>query len=283
MGRVEGKVALITGAARGMGQSHAVRLAEEGADILALDLCKEVDTVGYGLATPDELTETVGKVEALGRQIVARAADVRDYAALKAAVDDGVGTLGRLDIVCANAGISSFGNLDVLEEQAWRDVLDVNLTGAWHTAKAGIPHLRAAGGGSIIVTSSTAGLMGMPGIGHYSASKHGVIGLVRSLALELAPEMIRVNSVNPTSVNTTMMVNELTFARFAPDLSKEERTLDEMKKRFASANAMPIPWVEPVDVSNAVLWLASDEARYVTGVALPIDAGSSAGIIPPHD
>jgi len=283
MGRVEGKVALITGAARGLGQSHAVRLAEEGADIIALDIGAGVGTVDYGLATPEELRETSEKVEALGRRVFARTADVRDYDGLKAAVDAGVDALGRLDIVCANAGITSFGTLDELEEQAWRDVMDVNLGGTWHTAKAAIPHLREAGGGAIIAISSTAGLMGMPGIGHYSASKHGVVGLVRSMALELAPEMIRVNSVNPTNVNTTMMVNELTFERFAPELSKEERTLDVMKKRFQFANAMPIAWVEPVDVSNAVLWLASDEARYVTGIALPVDAGSSAGLIPPSD
>ena len=262
-----------------MGQSHAVRLAEEGADIIALDLGKEVDTVGYGLSTPDELAETAEKVEALGRRIVTRSADVRDYDGLKAAIDEGVEELGGLDIVCANAGISSFGDLDELEEKQWQDVLDVNLTGTWHTAKASIPHLRAAGGGAIIMISSTAGLMGMPGIGHYVVSKHGVAGLVRTLALELASEMIRVNSVNPTNVNTPMMVNPLTFARFAPDLSEEERTIDEMKKRFARANAMPIAWVEPRDVSNAVLWLASDEARYVTGIALPVDAGSSAGLL----
>lgn len=277
---MQGKVALITGAARGMGQSHAVRLAEEGADIIALDLCKEVETVGYGGSTPGELSETAAMVEALGRRVVAGAADVRDFDALRATVDDAVAELGRLDIVVANAGISSFGTLDVLEEHQWQAVLDVNLTGAWHTAKAGIPHLRAAAGGAIVMISSTAGLMGMAGIGHYVASKYGVMGLVRSLALELAPDMIRVNSVNPTTVNTPMAINAEMFARYAPDLSEEERTVEALKERFAASNAMPIPWVEPVDVSNAVLWLASDEARYVTGIALPVDAGSSAGLLP---
>jgi NAD(P)-dependent dehydrogenase (short-subunit alcohol dehydrogenase family) len=154
-------------------------------------------------------------------------------------------------------------------------MIDVNLTGVWHTAKAAIPHIKAGGrGGSIILTSSTAGLMAIPSIGHYTAAKHGVVGLMRTLALELAPDMIRVNSVHPTSVDTGMIQNAATYALFAPDLEEGARTKEVLADRFQALNALPIPWVEPVDISNAVLWLASDESRYVTGVTLPVDAGS---------
>jgi (+)-trans-carveol dehydrogenase len=274
-GRLEGKVAFVTGAARGQGRSHAIRMAQEGADIVAVDLVKQVATVPYPMSTPDDLTETVKEVEALDRRIVATEADVRDFGALKAALDEGVAQLGRLDIVSANAGIFSFGTLEELDEQTWQDMIDVNLTGVWHAAKAAIPHLKAGGrGGSIILTSSTAGLMAIPSIGHYTAAKHGVVGLMRTLALELAPDMIRVNSVHPTSVNTDMIQNAATYALFAPDLPEDERTKEVLAPRFQELNALPIPWVEPVDISNAVLWLASDESRYVTGVTLPVDAGS---------
>jgi SDR family mycofactocin-dependent oxidoreductase len=272
-GRVAGKVAFITGAARGQGRSHAIRLAQEGADIIAVDLTGQIDSVPYAMSTPEDLAQTVKEVEALDRRIVATQADVRDYGAVKAALDAGVAELGHLDIVSANAGIFSFGTLEELDETHWQDMLDVNLTGVWHAAKAAIPHLRAAGGGSMILTSSTAGLMAIPNIGHYTAAKHGVVGLMRTLALELAPDFIRVNSVHPTSVNTDMIQNAATYALFAPDLPEAERTKEVLGPRFEAMNALPIPWVEPVDISNAVLWLASDESRYVTGVTLPIDAG----------
>jgi SDR family mycofactocin-dependent oxidoreductase len=273
-GRVAGKVAFITGAARGQGRSHALRLAQEGADIIAVDLCGQIDSVPYQLSTPDDLAATVEQVEALDRRIVAQQADVRDYGALKAALDEGVAQLGRLDIVAANAGIFSFGSLADLEERTWQDMIDVNLTGVWHAVKAAIPHLKAAGGGSIVLTSSTAGMMGMANIGHYVAAKHGVVGLMRTLALELAADHIRVNSVHPTSVDTDMVQNPATYALFAPDLPAAERTRDSLRDRFGALNVLPIPWVEAVDISNAVLWLASDEARYVTGVQLPVDAGT---------
>jgi SDR family mycofactocin-dependent oxidoreductase len=273
-GRVAGKVAFITGAARGQGRSHALRLAQEGADIIAVDLCGQIGTVPYPMASEADLAETVKEIEALDRRIVATQADVRDYAAVKAAVEDGVAQLGRLDIVAANAGIFSFGSLAELDDTTWQDMIDVNLTGVWHAAKAAIPHLRASGGGSIILTSSTAGLMAIPQIGHYTAAKHGVVGLMRTLALELAPDMIRVNSVHPTAVDTDMIQNSATYELFASDLPVAERTREVVGARFAELNALPIPWVEAVDISNAVLWLASDEARYVTGVTLPIDAGS---------
>jgi (+)-trans-carveol dehydrogenase len=274
-GRVEGKVAFVTGAARGQGRSHAIRLAEEGADIIAIDIAGQVDSVPYAMATPDDLAQTVKEVEALDRRIVATQADVRDYGAVKAALDDGVAQLGRLDIVAANAGIFSFGRADVLEEQTWQDMIDVNLTGVWHAAKAAIPHLKAGGrGGSIVLTSSTAGLMPFENMAHYTSAKHGVVGLMRVLAVELAPDFIRANSVHPTSVNTDMIQNAATYELFAPDLTPEQRTKEVLGERFQTLNALPIKWVEPRDISNAVLFLASDEARYITGVTLPVDAGS---------
>jgi (+)-trans-carveol dehydrogenase len=269
-GRVEGKVAFITGAARGQGRSHAIRLAEEGADIIAVDLCQQVDSVPYAMATPDDLAQTVKEVEALDRRIVATQADVRDAAALQQAVDAGVAELGRLDIVCANAGIFSF-TTEELQEQMWQDMIDINLTGVWHTTKATVPHLLQAGGGSIIMTSSTAGLKGFPNFAHYVAAKHGVVGLMRTLAVELAPQMVRVNSVHPTSVNTDMIQNDATYRLFAPDIDSPTR--EQVAERFGAMNALPIDWVEARDISNAVLFLASDEARYITGVTLPVDAG----------
>jgi (+)-trans-carveol dehydrogenase len=271
-GRLQNKVAFITGAARGQGRSHAIRLAQEGADIIAVDICDQVGSVPYDLARPEDLAETVSQVEALDRRIVATQADVRDLAALTKAVDDGVAELGRLDIVSANAGIVSYGTLDDITEQTWQDMIDINLTGVWRTVRASLPHIRAGGrGGSIILTSSTAGLIAYPGIGHYTAAKHGVVGLMRTLALELAPEMIRVNSVHPTSVNTDMVNNEATYKLFVPGV--ENPTTEQFAEVSTQMQALPIPWVEPVDISNAVLFLASDEGRYITGVALPVDAG----------
>ena len=274
-GRVEDKVAFITGAARGQGRSHAIRLAQEGADIIAVDLCRQVASVPYAMATPEDLAQTVKEVEALDRRIVATQADVRDYGALKKAVDDGVAQLGRLDIVSANAGIVSYGQAAELAETTWQDVIDTNLTGVWHTAKAAIPHLIAGGrGGSIVLTSSTAGLKAMQNLAHYVSAKHGVVGLMQTLALELAPHFIRVNTVNPTTVDTDMVQNDATYRLFRPDLDNPSRP--DMAEASQGTNALPIPWAEPIDISNAVLFLASDEARYITGVALPVDAGSLA-------
>jgi (+)-trans-carveol dehydrogenase len=273
MARLEGKVAFVTGAARGQGRSHAIRLAEEGADIIAVDIASQIDTVPFPMATPDDLAETVEEVEALDRRIVASQADVRDYAAVKAALDTGVAQLGRLDIVAANAGIVSFGAAEELTEQAWRDVIDVNLTGVWHTVKAAIPHLRTAGGGSIIITSSGAGLKGTPNLAHYVAAKHGLVGLMRTLANELAPDLVRVNTVHPGSVDTDMIHNQALYHLFLPD-RQGEITRAQAAPAFQSLSALPVPWMESVDISNAVLFLASDEARYITGVTLPVDAGS---------
>ena len=272
-GRLEGKVAFITGAARGQGRSHALRLAQEGADIIAVDLCSQVESVRYPMATPEDLAETVRQVEATGQRIVATCTDVRDAVALEQVVGDGVSQLGRLDIVAANAGISNFGVAWKVSEVEWRDVVDINLTGVWHTAKVAIPHLIDSGhGGSIVLTGSTGSIVGLPNAAHYTAAKHGVVGLMKTLAQELAPHMIRVNSIHPAAVDTAMIQNPAIYGLFAPDLSRPTR--EDIGERFKALNALPIPWVEPVDISNALLFLASDDARYITGVALPIDAGS---------
>jgi SDR family mycofactocin-dependent oxidoreductase len=273
-GRVEGKVAFITGAARGQGRSHAIRLAQEGADIIAVDLCESIESVTpyYAGATEDDLAETVREVEALDRRIVATKADVRDYDAVKAALDDGVAQLGHLDIVSANAGIFEFGNQShEVSDREWSDVLDVNLKGVWHTTKAATPHLIASGGGSIIITSSTAGIKGTPNVAAYTASKHAVVGLMRTLALELGAHNVRVNTVHPTAVDTDMILNEATYRLMAP--GSEHPTREQAAEVFTTVHALPIPWVNAVDISNAVLFLGSDEARYVTGTELKVDAG----------
>ncbi len=273
MGRVDGKVAFVTGAARGQGRSHAVRLAEEGADIIAIDLCAEVEGMGYPPATAEDLAETVGRVEALDRRIVATQADVRDYDGLRRALDDGVAQLGRLDIVAANAGIGSlpYAAQDITDD-IWQDMIDVNLTGVWHTTKAATPHLIDGGnGGAIVITSSAAGLKGYANVAHYSSAKHGLVGLMRTLAAELGPHNIRVTSIHPTQVATEMILNDSVYRLFVPD--KENPTEDDFRAASQLMHMLPIPWVESVDISNALLFLASDEGRYITAVALPVDAG----------
>ena len=274
MARLDGKVAFITGAARGQGRSHAIRLAQEGADIIAIDVCEDIAGTPYAGATEADLAETVRLVEALDRRIVASKADVRDFGQLKQAVDDGVAQLGRLDIVSANAGVlTTMSPTDELSEEAWSDMIDINLSGVWRTVKAAIPHIRAGGrGGSITLTSSVAGMIGYPNIAHYVSAKHGVVGLMRTLALELAPDNIRVNSIHPTQVDTDMIQNDGTYRLFRPDL--EHPTREDFEGAAMGMNALPIAWVESVDISNALLFLASDEARYITGVPLPVDAGA---------
>lgn len=274
-GQLENKVAFITGAARGQGRSHAVRLAGEGADIIAVDLCAQVSTVPYDLATPEDLAETARQVEALGRRIVTAQVDVRDGPALRQAVDDGVAELGRLDIVCANAGITFYSRAENLTDEMWDDMIGINLTGVFRTAHAAIKHLKAnENGGSVVLTSSTQGLRGAQNIAHYVAAKHGIVGLTKALAMEWASYGIRVNSVHPTSVDTPMIHNEATYSLFRPDMDPSEVTIDDVGESFKSLNMLPIRWVEPEDVSNAVLWLVSDQARYVTGIQLPVDGGA---------
>ena len=265
-GRVAGKVAFITGAARGQGRSHAIRLAEEGADVIAVDICRDYGTVPYPMATEADLAQTVKAVQALDRRIIATQADVRDAAAVKAAVDDGVAQLGRLDIVCANAGICTMQPWDEVTPAVWQDTLDTNLTGVWNTMVAGVPHLIAAGGGSIICISSTAGLKGLPFLAPYVAAKHGMVGIARTMANELSSHKIRVNTVHPTGVDTPMG----TGLGGLESLINRDPNLGPIYM-----NTLPVQTVDPRDVSNAVLFLASDEARYVTGLEFTVDAGNT--------
>jgi len=276
-GRVQGKVAFITGAARGQGRAHAVRLAEEGADVIAVDVCEDIDSVRryYPGATDDDLAETVRQVEAHGRRIVATKADVRDVDALGAALRRGVDELGHVDIVVANAGIFMFGQpAHLVAEGDWQDVVDVNLTGVWHTAKVAAPYLLDQGtGGSIVLTSSTGGLRGHANIAAYTSCKHALAGLMKVLVLELSPHFIRVNTVHPTGVATDLILNDACYQLLAPDI--DHPTKEQAAERFRVTNAIPIPWVEPIDIANAVLFLASDEARYITGTELKVDAGNT--------
>jgi len=273
-GRVEGKVAFISGAARGQGRSHAVRLAQEGADIIAIDICRGFEGSPAPAATSEDLAETADMVKNLDRRIITAEVDVRDFDALKAAVDSGVEQLGRLDIVVANAGIGTTGvKLHKMTEASWDETIDINLGGVWKTVKAGVPHLLAGGrGGSVIITSSVGGLKAYPQVGHYVTAKHGVVGLMRTFAVELGQHSIRVNTVHPTHVCSPLLMNEQTYRLFRPDL--ENPGPDDLAPVCQSFHYLPIPWVEPVDISNAVLFLASDESRYITGVTLPVDAGS---------
>jgi (+)-trans-carveol dehydrogenase len=275
VGNLNGKVAFITGAARGQGRSHALRLAQEGADIIAVDICKKIDTVDLiAASTPEDLAETADLVKGHNRRIYTAEVDVRDYDALKAAVDTGVEQLGKLDIIVANAGIGNGGQtLDKTSERDWTAMIDINLGGVWKTVKAGVPHILAGGnGGSIILTSSVGGLKAYPHTGHYVAAKHGVVGLMRTFAVELGAQNIRVNSVHPTNVNTPLFMNDGTMRLFRPDL--ENPGPEDMKVVGQLMHTLPIGWVEPEDIANAVLFLASDEARYITGVTLPVDGGS---------
>lgn len=274
MRRVEGKTAFITGAARGQGRSHAVRLAEEGARIIAVDICEQIPGVAYDMATYEDLRTTQELVEKAGGEILVQKVDVRDLAAMEAAVTRGLDHFRYIDIVCANAGISSYGKAWELSEDAWRDTIDVNLTGVWHTVRATVPPMLDAGrGGSIVITSSSAALVGIPTLSHYTAAKTGLVGFTRSLAQELGEHHIRVNTVHPTGVDTHMALNDYSFRLFMPDIANPTRA--DAAKLFRSMNILPIPWVEAADISNAVLWLASDESRYVTGAAIPVDAGVS--------
>jgi len=264
-GRLQGKIALVSGAARGQGRSHALRLAQEGADIIAFDICRQLDTVPYPMAVSEDLRETAKLVEDLDRRMVASEADVRDSTAVQALVEEGVREFGRLDVVCANAGILGFAeNTWTMTEDQWEETIAVNLTGVWKTVKAAVPAMIEAGnGGSIVITSSVAGVKGLPGFTHYAAAKHGVVGLMRTLANELAPHSIRVNTVHPAGVDTPMIANDAAM-----------QALSAAGELINMQNALPVTLIEPVDISNAIVWLASEEARYVTGVSLPVDAGS---------
>lgn len=274
MGRVQGKVAFITGVARGQGRSHALRLAEEGADIIGVDLLQPEEHAPYPMSTQADLDETTALVEKTGRRMLGFKADVRDRAALQKAVTAGVSEFGRLDIVSANAGISPIGGMtwDIPAEE-WGAVIDINLTGVFNTVAATVPAVIEAGnGGSIILTSSGAGLKYVPNLVHYNSAKAGVVAIAKTLANELAAQQIRVNVVAPGTVDTPLVSeNKAMFKMFRPDL--ENPTIEDAEPIFRMMMPMGKPWVETVDVSNAVLYLASDEARYVTGTVLSVDLG----------
>lgn len=269
--RFVGKVALVTGAARGQGRNHALRLAEEGADVVLVDACRDVETLGYDLATPADLEETTRLVKAAGGRVITEKVDVRDSAALDAVVARTVQEFGRLDVVVANAGIAGSFPIAELTDAIWQDMIDINLTGVFKTVRAAVPHLGS--GCAIVITSSIAGMKGLANNTHYTAAKHGVMGLMRSLANEVAPRGIRVNCVNPTNVDTRMLFNDAIYRLFRPDLDSPAR--EDVEDIMRGMHPLPTGWVEVDDVSNAVLFLASDEARFVTGVALPVDAGAT--------
>jgi hypothetical protein len=267
MGCLEGKVAFITGAARAQGRSHAVRMAQEGADVLAVDVCAAATAVNYEPATPADLDDTASAVEATGRRIVARVLDVRDQVALDEAVAAGVSALGGIDIVVANAGVSSWGRFWEMPEERWLDTIEVNLTGVWRTFRAAVPVMISQGrGGSLIAISSVAGLKALPGEAHYSAAKHGVVGLTKAAAIELGPYGIRVNSVHPWGVDTPMAHD--------PDVTGMLEAHPSYAASFGSILPSPVI-ADPSDISDAVVWLASDASRCVTGIQLPVDMGAT--------
>lgn len=270
--RFTGKVALVSGAARGLGRNLAVRFAAEGADIIAFDLAGSKPRADAPASTPSDLDETVRQVEALGRRIIATVADVRDGAAVSDLVAHGVERFGGLDVVVANAGIAGVtGPVARTSPEDWATVIDTNLNGTFNTVRPAISHLVARGGGSIVLVSSSIGLKSVANMAAYGTTKAGLTGLMRTLALELAADSVRVNTVNPTTVKTPMVLNPTSYKLFRPDL--DSPTEEDVIPVFRSLNALPTPWVEVDDVTNAVMFLASDEGRYVTGIALPVDAG----------
>jgi (+)-trans-carveol dehydrogenase len=275
MGRLDGKVAFITGAARGQGRSHAIRLAEEGAKIIGIDICEDVASIAelYPLATQADLDETARLVEEAGGEIVTAKADVREFAQVDAAVQEGITRFGHVDICLANAGVVALKKSWETPEQTWDDVIGINLKGVWNSVRACIPAMiDQAKGGAIVITSSVAGLKGYPNTSAYSAAKSGCIGLMQSMAGELAEYNIRVNTVHPMNVDTPMLQNEGTYKLFLPEL--EDPGKEDLAKLAIDFALLPIPWVDAADITAAILWLVSDEARYVTGIQLPIDGGT---------
>jgi (+)-trans-carveol dehydrogenase len=275
VGRFDGKVVFITGIARGQGRNHALKFAAEGADVIGLDACVPIPAAGYEMPTVEDLDQTIAMVEKLGRRIVARRCDIRDLEGVEATVAAGVEELGRLDICVSSAAIfSKLGPTIEIEPSEWAEMMDISLTGQWNTCRAAIPAILAGGeGGSVIITSSGAGLRGFANFGHYVAAKHGLVGLMRTLANEYGAERIRVNTVHPTNVDTAMIQRPELYRLFRPDL--EEPTAADFEEASHVMHLLPVPWVEIEDVTNAIAFLASDEARYITGVTLPVDAGAA--------
>jgi SDR family mycofactocin-dependent oxidoreductase len=274
MGRFDGKVVLITGGARGQGRSHALMFAREGADVAFCDIASQLDSVPYPMSKPDDLQETVRLVEDLDRRCLGVTADVRDRGQLDSFAEQTRTELGRIDFLLANAGIFSFSTVADMPDRTWQEMIDTNLTGVFHAMRAVLPAMLEQGYGRIVATSSMAGKTGSANIAHYCATKWGVIGLVKSLAQEVAGNGITVNAVCPTSVDTTMIQNEAAYKLFAPDVAGPSR--EDAAPAFRSMNSIPIPWVETVDISNAMAFLCSDEARYITGETLAVAAGMNA-------
>ncbi len=274
MGRFEGKVVMVTGGARGQGRSHAMAFAKEGASIVISDIARQVDTVPYAMSTDDDLRETVKMVEALDQRCLAVTADCRDTAAMNAAVEAAIAEFDRIDILSINHGLLSLSPVAEMSDEVWDDVVGSDLTGVFKASRAVVPHMVAQGWGRIVVTASMAGRVGLPTLAHYCAAKWGAIGFVKSLAREVANNGITVNAICPTNTNTDMIHNPAFYAVFAPDI--ENPTRDQVVPGFESLNAIQVPWIEPIDISNAIMFLASDDARYITGEALHVSAGWNA-------
>lgn len=284
-----GRIAVVTGAARGQGRSHAVRLAADGAAVIAIDLCAAPATTAYEGSTQADLDETVAMVEALGVGCVGLSVDVRDLPRLSGAVEQGLGAVGgegarHVDVMVANAGIAGGAPIELMAAEAWQEMIDINLTGVWNSVKAVMPSMLAnprlpGNGGSgttsvILISSANGGLKAPPNLTHYASAKHGVVGMMRSLANEVGGRGIRVNSVHPTAVDTKLIHNDFTYKLFRPDLESPGR--DDVVELFRSYHSLPIPWIDSSDVSEAVAFLACDAARYITGITLTVDAGLSA-------
>jgi (+)-trans-carveol dehydrogenase/(-)-trans-carveol dehydrogenase len=268
-----GRCALVTGAARGQGRSHAIRLAEMGADLCLVDVCADLPLVPYGQPSPAQLHDTAAQAREAGVQVIDLVADVRDADAMRDAVETAVERFGGVDIVLANAGVIQLKPSTAITGADWAEIIGINLTGTWNTIAPTIaPMIERGRGGSIVITSSAAGLKGPPNMAHYAASKSGVIGLMRSLSAELGEHGIRVNCVAPTTVDTEMVHWPEAYAVFRPDLDAPGRS--DVEDVFASLNVLPVPWIQPRDVTEAVAFLVSDRARYITGTVLPVDAGT---------
>ena len=274
MKRFEGKVVFITGVARGQGREHAVRFAAEGASIIGIDICSDLPSVWYPLATEADLAETTRRIEEVGGASVLKVADVRDRRAMREVVKEGVERFRRLDVICANAGTYSPSPTEWMSDDAWDETIDINLSGVFRTVRAGLkPMMERGEGGSIVITSSTAGLKGFYGSPSYCAAKHGVVGFMKSLALEMAPHQIRVNCVHPTSVDTPMIRNAIFQTLVAPEKG-QDATWEDAEDFLRPQQPMGIATIAPRDISNAIMWLSSDEARYITGVSLAVDGGA---------
>ncbi len=276
MGRLEGRTAMITGAARGQGRSHALTLAAEGASVVAVDLCADLATIPYPLATPEDLAETKRLVESLGVRCHTVQGDVRDTDAIEGAAADAVSRFGSLDIAVANAGVCGFGKFWELDDRSWDEMIGVDLTGVFKTMRAVVRPMLEQGSGRIVATSSMGGRMGNPNLAHYVAAKWGVIGLVKTLSLETASSGITVNAVCPATVDTAMVHNEAFYGLFCPELTAPSKS--EVESAYAAMSPMGVPWVSPEEISKSVLYLASDDARFVSGTTIEVSTGASASM-----